>query len=559
MNLKISAKNFVVLAFCLAAPVYFQAAPLGKMPGAVERHDCFREISPTDIKTDGWLHEFLVRQREGLTGHYTVQGYPFTIDFWGGETKADNTSWWPYEQSGYLLDGILRLGLLLDDKQMIRKYEGDLNWVISHPVKNNQLGPSLLIDDSEWPMTVFFKSVIAYQLAKHDPKVTEAFERHFLNTPLSQLSSGRDVMNVEGLLRTYEWTGNKDLLTKAEQAYQRFCQTESDDLTLSKLDSGKKIVMHGVTFCEELKIPMLLYIYTGDQKYLAAASKGMQTLERDHLLVDGVPSSNEYLATRDPLQSHETCDISDFTYSLGYFLMATGDAKYADMIERAIFNAGCGAISKDFKSFQYFSSVNQVIANRNANQNAFWRRAGEPKVAFSPDSAPMCCAGNVHRFMPDYAARMWMTGAQGELVASLYGPSHITMNVGAEHNAVTVAEKTAYPYDETIEFDFAMESKTAFPLTIRIPAWCSSPELTINGKPFHEKLNSGTYVTINRTFESGDVLRLHLPMLVRLIRFANALSLVRGPILYAYAVPENVTVDQAHTRDADFPTLGIRP
>jgi hypothetical protein len=558
--MQISPKlNFIVITFFLAASVPLPATPLEIMAPAVERHDHFQEISPADITPDGWLREFLVRQQEGLTGHYIVQGYPFTIDFWAGETNADNRSWWPYEQSAYLLDGTLRLGLLLNDEKMIQKYEGDLDWVIANPIKNGQLGPSLRIDPSEWPMAVFFKSVIAYQLAKHDPKVTAAFERHYLNTPLDQLSSGRDVMNVEGLLRTYEWTGNKALLVKAESAYQKFCQSGSDDLTLSRLESGNKVVMHGVSFCEEIKIPVLLYIYTGNQEYLDAAGKGLQSLERDHLLVDGIPSSNEYLATRDPLQSHETCDISDFTYSLGYFLMATGDAQYADMIERGVFNAGCGAISKDFKSFQYFSSVNQVIANRNANQNAIWRRDGEAKVAFAPNSSPMCCAGNVHRFMPDYVARMWMTGDQGELVASLYGPSSITVTAGIGHHPVTVVEKTAYPYDENIEFDFTMADKTAMPFTLRIPGWCSSPELMINGQPFQGKLDPGTYVTVDRTFQSGDVLKLHLPMPLRLTRFANALSLERGPILYAYAVPENVTVDQAHTTDSNFPTLDIRP
>ncbi len=551
--------RFVALTFFLAATVLLRTTPLETMSPGIGRHDRFREISPSDIAPDGWLREFLVRQQDGLTGNYEVQGYPFTIDFWAGETNADNKSWWPYEQSGYLLDGMLRLGLLLNDKTMVQKYEGDLNWVISNPIDNGQLGPSLRIDKSEWPMAVFFKSVIAYQLANHDPKVTAAFEKHYLNTPLDQLSSGRDIMNVEGLLRTYEWTGNRELLIKAEQAYKMFCKSQSDDLTLDKLESGNKIVMHGVSFCEEIKIPVLLYIYTGNQEYLAAATKGLQTLERDHLLVDGIPSSNEYLATRDPLQSHETCDISDFTYSLGYFLMATGDAQYADMIERGVFNAGCGAVSKDFKSFQYFSSVNQVIANRNANQNAFWRRDGEAKVAYAPNSSPMCCAGNVHRFMPDYVARMWMTGAQGQLVASLYGPSRVTVSAGTDHTSITVVEKTGYPYDENIEFDFAMGGKTAMPFTLRIPGWCSSAELTVNGQSFQGKLDPGTYVTVDRTFQNGDVLKLHLPMPLHLIRFGDALSLERGPILYAYAVPENVTIDRDHTTDSDFPALDIRP
>ncbi|MGD0743723.1 MAG: beta-L-arabinofuranosidase domain-containing protein [Verrucomicrobiota bacterium] len=557
-----AASAFTILVMCLTLtrtiPSSAAPFPASTLP-PIQRYDQFREISASDIKPDGWLREFLLRQQSGLTGHYAVQGYPFTINFWGGEADPKNSRWAPYEQTGYLMDGMLRLGLLLDDQQMIGKYADDLNWVINNPVTGGQLGPSLRVDRSEWPMAVFFKSVIAYQLARNDPKVTEAFERHYLETPLRALSSGRDICNVEGLLRTYEWTGDTHLLSKAEEAYQRFC-SHPDDLTLNRLSSGDKVVMHGVTFCEELKIPVLLYIYTGKQEYLAAATKGLQTMSRDHMLMDGVPSSNEFLATRDPLQSQETCDISDFTYSLGYFLMASGDARYADMIERAIFNGGCGAISKDFKGFQYYSTVNQVIAARGSDQNAFWRGGrNDMREAFCPDSEPQCCAGNVHRFMPDYAARMWMTGARGEVVASLYGPSHITTKAGAEHNPITITEKTAYPFDETIEFEFAMETKTAIPFIVRIPGWCPSPELKINGKSYRGELKPGAYVTIDRTFQNGDTVELSLPMPVRLIRFADALGVERGPIFYAYAVPENVTVGEAHTKAPDFPAVEIRP
>ena len=122
--------------------------------------------------------------------------------------------------------------------------------------------------------------------------------------------------------------------------------------------------MHGVTYCEEMKLPMLLYAYTGEQKYLDAAVRADEKLLRHHLLPDGVPSSNEHLDGNDPLTSHETCDITDYTWSLGYYLMTTGDAVYADAIEKAVFNAGPGAVTKDFKALQYFSSVNQCHQRR---------------------------------------------------------------------------------------------------------------------------------------------------------------------------------------------------
>lgn len=120
-------------------------------------------------------------------------------------------------------------------------------------------------------------------------------------------------------------------------------------------------------------------------------------------------------------------------------------------------------------------------------------------------------------------------------------------------------EKTGYPFDDMIEFDFAMEAKTTFPFALRIPGWCPAARLKINGKLYHGRMKPGTYEAIDRTFVNGDTLELSLPMPVRLARFANALSVERGPLLYAYAVPEQVTVDPTHTLEPDFPSLVIRP
>ena len=153
---------------------------------------------------------------------------------------------------------------------------------------------------------------------------------------------------------------------------------------------------------------MLLYAYTGQRKYLDAAVRADDKLIRDHILPDGVPSSNEYLDGNDPRTSHETCDITDYTWSLGHYLMTTGEARYADAIEKAVFNAGPGAVTKDFKALQYFSSVNQFIATGDSDHNEF--KKGSTWMAYRPTHETECCAGNVHRFMPDYVARMWLEG-----------------------------------------------------------------------------------------------------------------------------------------------------
>jgi hypothetical protein len=99
------------------------------------------------MRPAGWLRQFLVNQRHGLTGHLEVAGYPFGIAGWA-LPEADNRSkviWEPYEQDGYWLDGMVRCGLLLGDAWLIGKARYRIDRVIDEAAaESGYLGPILL-------------------------------------------------------------------------------------------------------------------------------------------------------------------------------------------------------------------------------------------------------------------------------------------------------------------------------------------------------------------------------------------------------------------------------
>ena len=83
---------------------------------------------------------------------------------------------------------------------------------------------------------------------------------------------------------------------------------------------------------------------------------------------DGGIVSAEHLEPTAFDSVHESCDITDWSWSFGYLFMATGEARFADLIERTTFNALPGAVTKDFRQLQYFSAVNQTeIAATNSD------------------------------------------------------------------------------------------------------------------------------------------------------------------------------------------------
>ena len=575
----------IILSVLLALPCLLAQAVTAKGRGPscpIPKYAVFDEGLIDKIEAEGWLAEILHRQREGLTGHPEAMAYPYNSVLWAGELKRDSENrgadWWRFEQTAYYLDGLTRLGYLLDDEQLLNLWQDNIEYVLAHPLPfkagltpeelaareagrprrdfgaevsddprareraarmqerrareqriaatdrpEGRLGPET--GSMAWPWAVFFRAVKAYYEATGDPRIPAALEKNYLSYSVAELGMNRFVVNVEGMLWTYSLTGNRELLDRAVAAWEE----DASELTQANALDDSEFHMHGVTMDELLKIPMLLYEYTGEQKYLDAALHAMAKMEGPNMLVDGVNSSTEALAGKDALASHETCDVSDYTWTAGYYLMATGDGGWADRIENAIFNAGLGSITKDFRSMQYFSCPNQVIATGNSNHNRF--KHGLTWMAFRPIHETECCIGNLHRYMPNYVARMWLKAAAGQ-------PSSVEYDLGGGLT-VRIREETDYPFGEQVRFTFRFyrrgaEVSESVPMdfTYRIPGWCAEGE-----KGFH---------TVSRSWKSGESFTVQLPMTIETVPTpGGGLSLRRGPLLYAYAVPADVREDTA--------------
>ena len=267
-----------------------------------------------------------------------------------------------------------------------------------------------------WPFAVFFRTMKTYYEATGDPRVPVALEKNYLTYTPEELSESRYIINIEGILWTYALTGNPKLLELAEAVWAlvpRYMQQYLSDQPMSG---------HGVTVCETLKLPMLLYAFTGKEIYKEAALKGDRKMEDLNMLIDGIVSSSEGLAGVDPLASHETCVISDYTWTIGYYLMVTGDATFADRLERAIYNAGFGAVTKDFKAMQYFSCPNQFLCTGSSNHNEY--KKAKTWMAYRSAHEVECCIGNLHRYF-EFRIRMWMKDRTASLAAS--DPSSVFM------------------------------------------------------------------------------------------------------------------------------------
>ncbi|MBQ0150115.1 MAG: glycoside hydrolase family 127 protein [Bacteroidales bacterium] len=513
----------------------------------------------SSIEPEGWIKEFLGRQIDGLTGHKDALAYPYDTDMWMGETQRVGDwgcDWWRFEQTAYFTDGAMRTGYLTGETSLLDIASRSLDYTLGTVDENGELAVNA--EHVLWPFAVFFRALQAAYEATGDVRIIPALERHYSSFPgRINIVEDREILTIEGMLWTYGKTGDKALLDFARDSWDQggFPLDEKDCWNDAPIDQ------HGVTYCEHLKLPMLLYAYTGEEKYLNAALHAQEKLEKYHLLPDGVPSSGEDLMGNGSLASHETCDISDYSWTMGHFLLATGEARWGDAIERAVFNAGVGAVTKDFKAFQYFSAPNQFISTGISDHNRYSH--GRCKMAYRATHQTECCAGNVQRFMPNYVSRMWLEGSsEDEIVAALYGPCSVSRVLPSGHT-VKIHEGTEYPFEDEVRFTFDLKVSERFAFSFRIPGWCDGKvSARINGHKAAVKDNGKGFATISRKWKDGDILVLDFGFESRIVNFesndaegrlpegnessypmtaADSLCrysyVTRGPLLFSYAIP----------------------
>ena len=198
-------------------------------------------------------------------------------------------------------------------------------------------------------------------------------------------------------------------------------------------------------------------------------------------------------------------------FSLEEILRITGAPSWADWLERVAFNALPAQVDEGFTAKQYYQQTNQISCTRG------WREFSTPHdgtdVLFGTLNGYPCC--------PKFTQNLWYSTPDGGLAALVYAPSAVTAKVagGVE---VTINETTDYPFRESIGFTIGFtkkcRSKASFPLRFRVPGWCSSAQVSINGEPVDAPV-SGGIILLDRSWKRGDVVALTFPMQLQTVKF----------------------------------------
>jgi hypothetical protein len=504
-------------------PGHFQARYFGR----------FSELPVGAVQPRGWLQQWLERQAQGLTGHPENMSYPYDTCMYAGTIPPPQTrdkwwkEWWPYEQSAYFVDATTRLSWLINNPSINRRRDDNLDYILAHSSGTN-LGSS----HECWPNAVVGRALLAQFSATGDPRVAATLQNWLLTSAGEIEKGGRSGANFEEAFFLYGLTGDRRLLEIGQRVYAGYLKDAGSFCSAEKIEGEAPFHEHGVTAAEELKCLPMMYLYTGDETALRLANRAYNKVLDNSLMADGGIVSSEHLERAAFYSVHESCDITDWSWSLGYLFMATGETHFADLIERATFNALPGAVTKDFKQLQYFSAVNQTVIAATNSHTPRW----PTRMTYRAAHDTACCAGNINRAMPDYVIRMWMRSQDDGLAAVYYGPSEVTTTVGGQK--ISIAEETEYPFRDTISFRVRTSGPVAFDFQCRIPGWCTNATITVNGQIHGATPEAGTFAGVQREFHDGDTVVLKLPMPVRVENWFHdqSVCVTRGPLVYALKI-----------------------
>lgn len=528
------------------------------------------ELPLGSIKARGWLEKMLIRQKNGATGKLD-ELYPSVMGPRNGWLGGDGDQW---ERGPYWIDGLLPLAYILDSKELIAKTQPWIEWAIKSQQPNGYFGPltdygpepGLQRDRAQdwWPKMVMLKVLQQYYSATNDKRIIDLLLKYFryqLNTlpqkPLGHWSfwaEYRAADNLNVVYWLYNITGEKfllelgDLIHKQTFDFKTYLTTEA---IISRFNN-----MHGVNLAQGLKSPIIYYQKSGDISDVQSVKTGLQLLKHYHGFPTGMYGADEMMHGANPTQGSELCSAVELMYSLENMLAITGDVDFADHLERIAFNVLPSQIDEHFINRQYFQQINQVKISRDIRN--FDINHAETDVLYGFLTGFPCCTSNMHQGWPKFTQHLWFATSDNGVAALVYAPSVVNLKVGPGI-PVTIREETFYPFDETIQFTIQFEKHAAvrFPFHFRIPKWCSSPKISINGHSQAVDVKDGIII-LDKEWRNGDVVELQLSMEVTLSRwYEQSVAVERGPLVYALKVDGKKEEHRFSDKDSKFGTTYV--
>jgi len=230
----------------------------------------------------------------------------------------------------------------------------------------------------------------------------------------------------------------------------------------------------------------------------------------------------------------ETCASVGMVFWNQRMNQFTGDGKYIDVLERSMYNGALAGISLAGDRFFY---VNPLESNGDHHRQAWYGCA--------------CCPSQISRFLPSIGNYIYGLSNNALWINLYIGNS---ANIPLGQSTVKIKQETNYPWNGLVKITLSSSLKKE--IHLRIPEWCKSYTIKVNGKKATAQNVKG-YAILRRSWRKGDIISLNMNMPVEVVaadprvkQDVGKRAIQRGPLVYCMEETDNKT---------DFDKLTVSP
>ncbi len=514
------------------------------------------EIPVNSIKSiHGYVGDRIKANQDGSIKAFDIDRYVSMVE------SQDHTDWWWIgEQPGKWLESAVLCSSLSRDSSLLNKAQNILVRLenaqqpdgylgITHPSLRTAKKPlrgmdpyelyfmlhGLITASEQWEdesalksaigLADYFVSTINEGKAEFWPTDLRSPENfHVVPEGISEIAGHSVHCGLEGtllidpVLRLYQITGDKNYLEWSEWIVKNMDKWSGWN-TYSRLDSVADGTMgidevqpyvHSHTFQMNFLGLLRLYQITGDESIFRKVKGVWDDVNRRQSYITGGVSVGEHYEKNHirPLTGNvvETCATMSWMQLTQQLLLITGNPKYADNIERLLFNHVFASQAFDGDSYRYHTPPNGY-------------------KPFEYFHGPDCCTSSGHRIVSMLPTFIYAT-AKNAICINQYVASETEIKI-SEKKSVNLTIQTDYPQSERITILPKCNKNTSFTLKLRIPEWCSNPTILINGEAMND-LQPGSYANITRKWRAEDKVELIFPMELQWIEHDHFANIVTG-------------------------------
>lgn len=243
----------------------------------------------------------------------------------------------------------------------------------------------------------------------------------------------------------------------------------------------------------------------------------------------------------------ETCATIGLIMWNHRLLQISGESKYADVIERALYNGFLSSVALNGTHFFY----ENPLASAGGHHRQSWFECP-------------CCPGNLARVLASLGQYFYSSSAE-DIWVHLYAAGTAKFHIGGRE--IQLRQITRYPWSGDVRLELEVTEPQNFALHLRMPSWCKRAELSMNDSPIDNfKPQANGYFVIEREWQSGDTVDLKMDIPIETV-WANPsvryllgrFAIARGPLVYCLEGTDHegleldrIVIDPAHVSSGAF-------